>query len=252
MDTAQPVSTLELLKKQHAMGLRILEKAILNKTDVFNLFVRVHRALKNLYGENTPIEKRNREKRIAINRNGITKEHLQKELEELNAFIAHLEFQSGAQHIHTVSAPNPPPATNKVFIIHGHDELNTHRLTLLLQNHFHLEPEIIRAQPGKSRPLIDKFEDSANGCTFAFALFTPDDEILLKDGNYKQARPNVIFELGWFVGRLGRHRAVILLKEGAKVYTDIHGVSYIPFKESIEEKVLDIQQELMAADLIKN
>jgi predicted nucleotide-binding protein len=49
-----------------------------------------------------------------------------------------------------------------------------------------------------SRPLTEKFEDEAQTCSFAFAIFTPDDEVVKPDKPYKQARPNVIYEVGWF------------------------------------------------------
>jgi predicted nucleotide-binding protein len=60
----------------------------------------------------------------------------------------------------------------------------------------------------------------------------------------------VIFEAGWFVGRLGIPRVCLLLKDGTTVQSDIDGISRIHFRENIEEKVLEIQRELDAAELL--
>ena len=142
------------------------------------------------------------------------------------------------------------PSTKNVFIIHGHDELNTRRLVQLLQGHFGLNPIAMLAKPGMSRPLTEKFEDEAQTCSFAFALFTPDDEVKNASDAYQQARPNVVYEVGWFVGRLGRPRVTLILKTGTRIHSDLDGVSQIRFSENIEEKFLDIQKELKAAQLI--
>jgi predicted nucleotide-binding protein len=149
-----------------------------------------------------------------------------------------------------VSQVSRVPSTKNVFVIHGHDELNTRRLTELLQNHFKLNPIAMLSKPGMSRPLIEKFEDEAQSCSFAFGLFTPDDEIVNAANRYKQARPNVIYEVGWFIGRLGKHRVALLLKQGTNIHSDLDGVSRIPFSDNVEDKFLDIQKELKAAKII--
>jgi predicted nucleotide-binding protein len=93
---------------------------------------------------------------------------------------------------------------NKVFIIHGHDELNLLILEKLLKERWQLSPIILRQLPGKGRTMIEKFEEEAKMARYAFAIYTPDDFIEIKDTEYCQARPNTIFELGWFYGNKGR------------------------------------------------
>lgn len=145
------------------------------------------------------------------------------------------------------------PTGNKVFIVHGHDEANLYKLKDLLKDHYNLECVIMKFRAGKGRTLIEKFEQEAGDAGFAFILMTPDDlvEIPGKKEQYAQARPNVIFELGWFHGKLGRNRVCILFKKGTQIHSDLAGVSRIEFNESVEEKVLEIEQELRAAKLIK-
>ncbi len=146
--------------------------------------------------------------------------------------------------------PRPALQGNAVFIIHGHDEANLHRLRDLIEKRFKLHPVIMKWEAGKGRVMIEKFEQEAARCKYAFALLTPDDQIVATDGEYTQARPNVVFELGWFYGRLGRTNVAILLKKGTELHSDLDGISQITFVESVEEKFLDIERELQAAGLL--
>jgi predicted nucleotide-binding protein len=86
--------------------------------------------------------------------------------------------------------------------------------------------------------------------TCAGERIPPDDEIVSSASCYKQARPNAIYEVGWFIGRSGKHRVALLLKEGTHIHSDLDGVSRIPFSDNVEDKFLDIQKELKAAKLI--
>ena len=144
-----------------------------------------------------------------------------------------------------------PTATRTVFLIHGKDELNLLKLERLLEKKWNLNVIIMRDKPGKGRTLVEKFEQEAQPATFAIALFSPDDFVQAADADYVQARPNVIFELGYFYGRLGRERVCILLEKGTKIHSDLEGINVIHFEESVEEKVADLEKELRAADLVE-
>jgi hypothetical protein len=137
-----------------------------------------------------------------------------------------------------------------VFVIHGRDATNTDRLRRLLIERFRLEPVILGEQAGGGRTLIEKFEDVAARCAFSIALLTPDDAVARGETAYLQARPNVVFELGWFYGKRGRQSVLILLRHGAHLHSDLDGISRVEFGESIEERVLDIERELHAAGLL--
>jgi predicted nucleotide-binding protein len=43
-----------------------------------------------------------------------------------------------------------------------------------------------------------------------------------------RARQNVILELGYFIGKLGRSRVAVLLAPGTEQPSDILGIAYIP------------------------
>lgn len=141
--------------------------------------------------------------------------------------------------------------SNEIFIVHGHDELNLLRLKEMLRDRWGLEPIVLFGEPGKGRTIIEKFEEEAQRAVFALALFTPDDMVSVNDQEYAQARPNVIFELGWFYGRLGRERVCILFKKGTLIHSDLNGISRIEFTDSVEEKRDEIERELNAAAVLK-
>jgi predicted nucleotide-binding protein len=137
---------------------------------------------------------------------------------------------------------------NEVFIIHGHDE-GVKQTVARFVEHLGLEPVILDEKAGRSRAIIEKLEQkSATG--YAVALITPDDEGKLRGevGALKpRARQNVILELGYFIGKLGRQRICALKVEGVETPSDYHGVEYIPFDESGGWK-LKLANELEAAD----
>lgn len=142
--------------------------------------------------------------------------------------------------------------SKKVFIIHGHNEAKRRELETLLKDRFNLIPVVLLEQPDQGLTIIEKFEKYASDCSYAFALFTPDDIVTNGDVQYFQARPNVIFELGWFYANLGRSRVCILdqASEQSKIFSDLQGVLRIQFNESVSEKYLEIERELKSLGII--
>ena len=91
---------------------------------------------------------------------------------------------------------------------------------------------ILQEQPDEGQTIIEKFEQHAK-CDFAVALFTPDDHAGLAGGDLRpRARQNVVFELGYFIGKLGRDRVRVLVKEAREIPTDYSGVLYITLDEA--------------------
>ena len=248
MEDTQSEVLIAKVQSAHAAGLKAIEnweRKWLRRP----FLVRASGALRTVFGYKAPIVQKYS---LAIrNLQTITKDEYTALLHEFHHILNWLELISGQHTANPLSWASQPPSGNSVFIIHGHDEVNTLRLNNLLQNHFGVNPILMRRTPGMSRALLTKFEDIASRCSFAFALMTPDDEILNGMSRYLQARPNVIFEVGWFVGRLGIPRVCLLLKEGTTVHSDIDGISRIHFHENVEEKVLEIQKELDASGLLR-
>lgn len=142
--------------------------------------------------------------------------------------------------------------SKQIFIIHGHNEAKRRELSSMLKERFGLEPIILSEQPDQGLTIIEKFEKHASQCSYAFALFTPDDIISDGDTQYFQARPNVIFELGWFYANLGRARVCILdqASEKSRIFSDLQGVMRLQFKDNISERFLEIERELKSVGII--
>jgi predicted nucleotide-binding protein len=134
----------------------------------------------------------------------------------------------------------------RVFIVHGRDETNLLRLQRILEKDFNLETIVMKQEAAKGRALIEKFEEEAAPANYAFVLMSPDDQVQGGAGSYAQARPNVTFELGWFVGRLSRRRVALLVRAGTRMHSDFDGIERIDFVETVEEVVGKIKKELEA------
>jgi predicted nucleotide-binding protein len=138
-----------------------------------------------------------------------------------------------------------------VFVIHGRDEAKWRELKEILKSEFRLSPIVLIEQSDAGcKTVIEKFEHYAQTCSYAIAVFTPDDEVTSGNDTYLQARPNVIYELGWFCGRLGRSGAMLLLKEGTSVFSDFGGIMQKRFARNISEKVIEIKRDLIAAGVL--
>ncbi len=143
--------------------------------------------------------------------------------------------------------------SKEIFIIHGHNEAKRRELESLLKERFMLEPVVLAEKPDQGLTIIEKFEKYASNCSYAFALFTPDDIVSSGGQQYFQARPNVIFELGWFYANLGRSRVCILDQESeqSKIFSDLQGIMRMQFKENISERFMEIERELKSVGIIK-
>lgn len=127
----------------------------------------------------------------------------------------------------------PLPNTREVFVIHGRDEAAKQKVARFLEK-LDLTPVILHEQPNQGQTIIEKFEQHAQ-VGFAVALLTPDDGGALQgeaEHIKPRARQNVVFELGYFLGRLGRKRVCALVKgEDLERPSDYAGVAYIPLDD---------------------
>jgi predicted nucleotide-binding protein len=142
-------------------------------------------------------------------------------------------------------------SNHKIFIVHGHDSVALRELEMLIKS-IDLQPLILSQQDSLGMTIIESFEFYAAQCAFAFALLTPDDEQArdLKGANKWRARQNVIMEIGWFMGRIGRERVALVHKGGVELPSDLLGVIYIPFAKSIFDVSDSIKQRLRGQHLL--
>lgn len=138
----------------------------------------------------------------------------------------------------------------KIFIVHGHDDLLKLELKNYLQNTLRLGvPIILHERPDAGRSIIEKFEAEAGDVDFVFVLLTPDDSVghtSAPNQGKRRARQNVVFELGYFFGALGRRsgRVLLLYKGPLELPTDISGLIYIDVSGGIEAAGERIRREI--------
>ncbi len=135
------------------------------------------------------------------------------------------------------------------FVVHGHDEAARETVARFLER-LGVRPVILHEQANKGLTVIEKFEAHAN-VPLAIVLMTPDDVGAPKasaNSPQPRARQNVIFELGFFYGRLGRARVCALHKEGVELPSDIVGVVYVKMDDAGAWKLL-LAKEMREAGL---
>jgi predicted nucleotide-binding protein len=117
--------------------------------------------------------------------------------------------------------------SRKVFVVHGHDETTKIMVARFLEK-LDLEAIILHEQANKNRTIIEKIE-AHRDVAFAVVLLTPDDvgNVAVDSENLNpRARQNVIFELGYFMGYLGRDKVCALKKDEVEILSDYDGVIY--------------------------
>ncbi len=147
-------------------------------------------------------------------------------------------------------AINRTSDSNRVFVVHGHDEEAKQSVARFVER-IGLEPIILHEQPDKGRTIIEKFEQNAEPVGFAIIIATPDDVGAATndlDNLQGRARQNVILELGYFVGRLGRDKVCVLTKGGIEMPSDYIGVIYKELDPNGAWKT-ELARELRAAGL---
>ena len=96
--------------------------------------------------------------------------------------------------------------SKKVFIVHGRNNELKETVSRFLEK-LELEPVILHEQPNAGKTIVEKFLEYAD-VSFAIILMTPDDKGGLidesADNQKPRARQNVILELGFLLGKIGR------------------------------------------------
>ena len=121
--------------------------------------------------------------------------------------------------------------SKRIFIVHGHDTALKETVARILEK-LDLNPIILHEQKNNGKTIIEKFESNADNCGFAVILLTADDwgYPIEKNDNSKRhrARQNVVFEMGFFMGKLGRDRVFLLLDNDVEKPGDLDGIIYHP------------------------
>ena len=172
---------------------------------------------------------------------------LQRAIRTLEDEIAEQEHEaSSAPPTHAAALV---PRGRKVFVVHGRDEGALAAMARFLEK-IEIEPIVLQEQPDQGFTIIEKFETYAKQVGFAVVLLTPDDlgGSASASSQSARARQNVIFELGYFVGKLGRGRACLLRKGEIEIPSDLYGVIYTEMDAGKGWK-LKLAKELKVAEI---
>jgi len=168
--------------------------------------------------------------------------------------------------------PEPIPLSKNVFIVHGKDTKPVKELKAMLSE-FGLNPIVLHELPSGSMTLIEKLEKYSDNVGFAFAILTPDDvgfefnrfQSLLRTATFEhdkkrwfleetithelkpRTRQNVLLEFGFFIGKLNRSKVCCLYKGNVDLPSDMQGIVYIHFNNSVKEVRNKIIRELKGA-----
>jgi predicted nucleotide-binding protein len=177
---------------------------------------------------------------------------LSNKIKILDSCIEQLETDISLREQSVNETLTSPPSeftllSNKVFVVHGHN-LGTKDSVARFLEKLDLDPVILHEKPNAGRTLIEKFSDYTD-VQFAVVLLTGDDEGRPRGSAgppQPRARQNVILELGYFLGKLGRARVCALYESGVEIPSDYQGVLFIPLDTGDRWK-FHLVRELRAA-----
>lgn len=141
-----------------------------------------------------------------------------------------------------------PARWPSVFIVHGHHTRALNEAESLVRC-VGADPIVLRDKPIHGQTIIESLETHASRAANAIVLLTGDDSgrrgprqvghkvVKLHEPLLPRARQNVVFEFGYFVGKLGRSRVRVLKQPKVEVPSDINGVRYVDYAPGWEDLV---------------
>lgn len=137
-------------------------------------------------------------------------------------------------------------ADRRVFVVHGRAHSDRDKLVKILHD-LGMIPVVLEFAKKSGRSIYEEFLQQAKDCEFAFIILTPEDKTAAADASSEdifRARQNVIFEMGWFFGVLGRERTRLLYRGEIELPSDVTGIMYIRYDQSLDTIRADIRDSL--------
>lgn len=175
------------------------------------------------------------------------KRDVSEKIRRLESIRERLELVPSVPGVAQATAPSARAHTNRAFIVHGHDDAARETVARFLER-LRIEAIILHEQATGGRTLMEKLEHYSD-VDFAVVLLTPDDLGAKKDDAGKlqsRARQNVVLELGYFAGKLGRTHVCALYKGPLELPSDYVGVGYVQLDDAGGWR-LQLAKELRAA-----
>lgn len=117
------------------------------------------------------------------------------------------------------------PREPVVFVVHGRDAAIAQEVVSLLRN-LRVKPQLLSDVPYRGRTILEALEEHASTVGFAIVVMTADESMRARGEVVTRPRQNVVFELGYFIGRLGRERVCVLIEPGVEIPSDFASVVY--------------------------
>lgn len=160
------------------------------------------------------------------------------------------QYVSSKEVMHENNTDKLTISNKKVFIVHGHDA-GLKETTARFIDKVGLRSIILHEQANNGKTIIEKFESNSD-VAYAVILLSPDD--LGRSVNDDpdtfnfRARQNVIFELGYFIAKLGRENVCAIIKGPIETPSDYDGILYLQFDNADAWKLL-LAKEMKNAGL---
>lgn len=165
---------------------------------------------------------------------GDLRENVSDQIHRLESIRDRLELIPVEEGIQQRAAPVARQHTNRAFIVHGHDEGVREAVARFIEQ-LGIDAIVLHEQPTEGRTIVEKIEHYAD-VDFAIVLLTPDDvgagKAEATTRMQDRARQNVVLELGYFIGKLGRKHVCALYKGPLEMPSDFFGVGYVGFDAS--------------------
>lgn len=152
---------------------------------------------------------------------------------------------------------------NRILVVGGHNSDMRDEICSFIRS-LNLEPVIMDTKSGEDKTGIDAFEEHSGRCSFALILLTGESLAAGMNGNHtlsnygtlkeseiarlqakkelyelekRRERENEFFELGYFIGKMGRQNVRVLSEEIFKRPPDVDGVLFVPLDERWRERL---------------
>ncbi|MBN1838732.1 MAG: nucleotide-binding protein [Campylobacterales bacterium] len=120
---------------------------------------------------------------------------------------------------------------SKIFIGSSSESLNVAEAVNVNLDH-EMEVTLWRNGFDLSQNTLDSLLKKANESDFALFIFSPDDIALIRQQEKQIVRDNVLFELGLFIGAIGKDRCFILKPRNEDLHfpSDLAGLTYADYE----------------------
>lgn len=122
--------------------------------------------------------------------------------------------------------------TLRVFVASSSEQIKVAKAVAEALNSPKLEAKVWDEETFNfSAAYIESLEDELDRADFAIVILTGDDPGNIRENDVNLPRDNVIFELGLFMGRLGRERCFFFVARDSRtrIASDLSGVKQVEF-----------------------